>query len=46
MKHRPGPISPIDIDVEIEVKLRPRRLVDFIGQDKIKENLHVFMQAA
>lgn len=29
-----------------ELSLRPRLLSDFIGQDKVKENLHIFMQAA
>ena len=26
--------------------MRPRRLEDYIGQDKVKENLHVYMDAA
>lgn len=30
----------------LEGKLRPQRLADFQGQEKIKENLHVFIQAA
>ncbi|MEO0072297.1 MAG: Holliday junction branch migration DNA helicase RuvB [candidate division WOR-3 bacterium] len=29
-----------------DVKLRPKRLVEFIGQNKIKENLAVFIEAA
>lgn len=31
---------------ELEATLRPRLLDDFIGQDKLKENLRVFIQAA
>ncbi len=31
---------------DIEKALRPRKLDDFIGQDKIKDNLRVFMTAA
>ena len=30
----------------IESSLRPKRLEDYIGQDKVKENLRIFMQAA
>lgn len=26
--------------------LRPKRLAEFVGQDQVKENLHVFMEAA
>lgn len=33
-------------DDEIEVTLRPNKLVDFIGQEKVKENLAVFIEAA
>ena len=29
-----------------DVALRPRRFADFVGQDKIKDNLHVFVEAA
>lgn len=29
-----------------EISLRPKLLKDFIGQDKLKENLSVFIQAA
>ncbi|MCS7258647.1 MAG: Holliday junction branch migration DNA helicase RuvB [candidate division WOR-3 bacterium] len=29
-----------------DIKLRPKRLSDFIGQNKIKENLSVFIEAA
>ena len=33
-------------DQELETGLRPRRLEDFIGQEKIKDNLRIFIQAA
>ena len=33
-------------DGELDLSLRPRSLVDFVGQEKIKENLKVFIQAA
>jgi Holliday junction DNA helicase RuvB len=35
-----------DEDRELEKTLRPQTLDDFIGQDKIKENLKVFVEAA
>ncbi len=43
-----GPISPeiTPEEVMFEVNLRPRRLDEFIGQPKIKENLKVFIDAA
>lgn len=33
-------------DIEIDKSLRPKRLQEFIGQDKIKENLDIFIAAA
>jgi len=33
-------------DYEVEYSLRPRRLDEFIGQDKVKENLAIFVEAA
>lgn len=33
-------------DAGLELSLRPRTLEEYIGQDKVKENLRVFMQAA
>ncbi len=33
-------------DEGIEATLRPRRIDDFVGQEKLKENLKVFVQAA
>ena len=33
-------------DGNLDLSLRPRNLVDFVGQEKIKDNLRVFIQAA
>lgn len=33
-------------DAEIEVSLRPKTLSEYIGQDKAKENLSIYMEAA
>jgi Holliday junction DNA helicase RuvB len=33
-------------DIEIEKSLRPLRFSDFVGQEKLKENLKVFVQSA
>src|SRR5690625_7984545 len=33
-------------DSDIELSLRPTRLAEYIGQNKIKENLNIFIQAA
>ncbi len=43
-----GPLSPEADDEELvyEINLRPRSLNEFIGQQKIKENLKVFIAAA
>ena len=35
-----------DADFAFEYSLRPRRLAEFIGQDKLKENLTISIQAA
>lgn len=37
---------PVDDDASFELKLRPRRLQEFIGQNKVKENLSVAIEAA
>lgn len=37
-------LSPEDTDLEFS--LRPRQLIDYIGQDKAKENLSVYIEAA
>ena len=36
----------VDDDASFELKLRPRRLQEFIGQPKVKENLAVAIEAA
>src|ERR671915_1482909 len=36
----------VDDDVQYEAGLRPRTLDDYIGQDRLKENLHVAITAA
>ena len=36
----------IDEDADIEVGLRPRQLADYVGQEKVKGNLSVFINAA
>ena len=35
-----------DDDKRYDLTLRPSRFDDFVGQDKVKENLKVFVQAA
>lgn len=38
--------APVDEDLQYEAGLRPRRLDDYIGQDRVRENLLVSIQAA
>ncbi len=38
--------SSVDDDAAFELKLRPKRLQEFIGQSKVKENLAVALEAA
>jgi Holliday junction DNA helicase RuvB len=38
--------SPIDDDVQYEAGLRPRSLDEYIGQDRVREQLHVSITAA
>lgn len=38
--------EPNDDDVKLDRSLRPLRFEDFVGQDRIKENLRVFIEAA
>jgi len=38
--------TPQDSDAAFDVSLRPRRLADYIGQDKVKANLRIFIDAA
>jgi holliday junction DNA helicase RuvB len=46
MKDRLVSAAPVEDDSSFELKLRPQRLVEFIGQAKVKENLDVAIQAA
>jgi len=46
MEERIIDIELINEDIEIEVSLRPKTLSAYIGQDKVKENLNVFIKAA
>ena len=39
-------IRNIETDLDFETKIRPQQLEAFSGQDKIVDNLHVFIQAA
>ncbi len=36
----------IDEDIDIETSLRPKNLEEYVGQEKIKDNLSVYIQAA
>lgn len=36
----------IDEDVEIETGLRPRKLDEYIGQEKVKQNMDIYIRAA
>src|SRR6202166_2925520 len=38
--------APVEDDSTFELKLRPQRLGEFIGQAKVKENLQVAIEAA
>jgi Holliday junction DNA helicase RuvB len=35
-----------DIDIDIELGLRPKSFDEYVGQDQVKENLRIFTQAA
>jgi Holliday junction DNA helicase RuvB len=45
-KERLVSAAPVEDDSSFELKLRPQRLVEFIGQSKVKENLAVAIEAA
>ena len=45
-KNRIVSAAPVEDDSSFELKLRPQRLQEFIGQNKVKENLDVAIQAA
>jgi Holliday junction DNA helicase RuvB len=36
----------MDEDTVLDVSLRPQGFSDYIGQDRVKENLHIFIEAA
>ena len=36
----------IEEDIKIEGSLRPQKLVDYIGQEKVKDNLKIYIEAA
>ena len=38
--------EPIDDDAQFDAGLRPRTLDEYIGQDRVRENLHVSIEAA
>jgi holliday junction DNA helicase RuvB len=38
--------GPVDDDSQFELKLRPKRLAEFIGQSKAKEQLAIALEAA
>ena len=46
LKDRLVSAAPVEDDSSFELKLRPQRLQEFIGQNKVKENLDVAIQAA
>jgi Holliday junction DNA helicase RuvB len=39
-------LSPLAKDATLDSQLRPKELSDYIGQEKVKENLHVLIEAA
>jgi Holliday junction DNA helicase RuvB len=45
-KYRTTDPQPLADEQDFDSSLRPARFADFIGQSKLKENLHVFVQAA
>ena len=40
------PMDPQELENEDELTLRPRSLDEFVGQEKLKENLRIFVEAA
>src|SRR5262250_1399391 len=46
LKQRLVSAAPVEDDSSFELKLRPQRLGEFIGQSKVKENLAVAIEAA
>jgi len=41
-----GEATPVDDDAQYDAGLRPKTLNDYIGQDRVRENLHVSISAA
>jgi Holliday junction DNA helicase RuvB len=46
LKDRLVSAAPVEDDSSFELKLRPQRIAEFIGQSKVKENLAVAIEAA
>ena len=46
VKNRVVSAAPVEDDSSFELKLRPQRLGEFIGQTKVKENLAIAIEAA
>jgi holliday junction DNA helicase RuvB len=46
LKSRLVSAAPVEDDSSFELKLRPQRLAEFIGQPKVKENLSIAIEAA
>jgi Holliday junction DNA helicase RuvB len=46
LKQRLVSAAPVEDDSSFELKLRPQRLAEFIGQPKVKENLAIAIEAA
>ena len=46
LKDRLVSAAPVEDDSSFELKLRPQKLSEFIGQDKVKENLSIAIEAA
>ena len=40
------PVYEPSSDSDLETSLRPRAITDYVGQDKVKENLKIFIEAA
>jgi holliday junction DNA helicase RuvB len=38
--------APLEEDARIDVSVRPKKLADYIGQSRVKENLSIFIEAA
>jgi len=45
MKEKVTDVKLLKYDIELDKELRPKRMKDFIGQNKIKENLAIYIEA-